>query len=469
MIDIEKIKSVIAQGEGVNIEFKTSHDSLARSVFETVCAFLNRKGGTILLGVRDNGTIDGVSEDSITAQLRTLANDLNNPQIISPVVRLDTETVELEGKKIVCIHVPESLQVHSHKGIMYDRNQDGDYKLTSQYLVKNLYVRKYEGYTENKVFPHLKTEDFVNEDFDFVRKRVAAYNTAHPWINMTNEEILRSAKMYLRDERTKEDGYTLAAALMFGKPATLAMTCPHYKTDALCRKEDTIRYDDRDVVDCNLIQAYGRLMAFVRKHTPDRFFLENDRRISIREIIFREAVANMLIHREFTYPYPARLIIYGETVVTENWNIPYTMGRITPENLIPHPKNPAIASVFRELEWVEDLGSGVRNMFHYLPLYVKDRDVTPVMEEGDIFRLTVRYEKENAGTIEKNSNRVAVKHADRILEMIENNPKITAIDMGNELSLSENHVRKILSRLVKSGIIGRRGSDRNGEWHIYNT
>jgi ATP-dependent DNA helicase RecG len=114
---------------------------------------------------------------------------------------------------------------------------------------------------------------------------------------MTNEEILRSAKMYLRDERTKEEGYTLAAALMFGKPATLAMTCPHYKTDALCRKEDTIRYDDRDVVDCNLIQAYGRLMAFVRKHTPDRFFLEGDRRISIREVIFRESVANMLVHR----------------------------------------------------------------------------------------------------------------------------------------------------------------------------
>jgi ATP-dependent DNA helicase RecG len=156
MTSVEKIKSIIAQGEGVNIEFKTSHDSLSRDVHETICAFLNRKGGTILLGVRNNGKIDGVSENSITTQLRTLANELNNPQIISPVVRLDTEIVEMEGKKIICIYVPESLQVHSHKGVMYDRNQEGDYKLTNQYLIKNLYVRKYEEYTENKVFPHLK-------------------------------------------------------------------------------------------------------------------------------------------------------------------------------------------------------------------------------------------------------------------------------------------------------------------------
>jgi ATP-dependent DNA helicase RecG len=159
-------------------------------------------------------------------------------------------------------------------------------------------------------------------------------------------------------------------------------------------------------------------------------------------------------------------LISTKTVVTKNWNIPYTMGLITPENLVPHPKNPTIASVFRQLEWVEDLGSGVRNMFHYLPLYVKDKSILPIMEEGDVFRLTVQYEKERVYHPENINMTVNIKHADRILEMIGNNPKITAIAIGNELSLSENHVRKILSRLVKSKTIERKGPDKDGEWLI---
>jgi predicted HTH transcriptional regulator len=47
MFELEKIKTVIAHGECVNIEFKKSYDSLSRSAFETICAFLNRKGGYI--------------------------------------------------------------------------------------------------------------------------------------------------------------------------------------------------------------------------------------------------------------------------------------------------------------------------------------------------------------------------------------------------------------------------------------
>jgi ATP-dependent DNA helicase RecG len=78
-----KIKQLIKQGEGQEIEFKESYSSLTRSVFETICAFLNRKGGTILLGVADNGNIVGVKEDTVQDQLDTLARDMNNPQIIS--------------------------------------------------------------------------------------------------------------------------------------------------------------------------------------------------------------------------------------------------------------------------------------------------------------------------------------------------------------------------------------------------
>lgn len=462
MSEAEKIKSIIARGEGLEIEFKKSYDTLPRNVFESICAFLNRKGGHILLGVTDDGDIEGVKESSVQEQLDTLARDMNNPQVISPTFYLSTEVVDIDGKKIIYVYVPESSQPHSYKGVFYDRNQDGDLKLTNQQLIANLYLRKQDGYTENKVFPHLRMEDLEPERFDEVRNLVRVTRSDHPWQNMSDEEILRSARMYLRDVHTGKEGYTLAAALVFGKENTIASACPHYKTDALCRKEDIERYDDRDDIRCNLMGAYHRLLAFVDKHTPDRFYMEGTQRVSIRGLIFREAVANLLVHREFSNPYPATLTVYKTTVVTENWNRPYMTGRITPENLKPHPKNPSIANFFKQLGWAEELGSGVRKMYKYCPIYVKG--ALPVIEEGDVFKLIIPYEKESGS--ENVNATTTTKHADKILELIKENPQITVAEMAQKLSISKSTVERNLAKLSENGIIEREGSDKTGQWII---
>lgn len=136
------IRSIIAQGEGVEVEFKKSRASLSRSVFETICSFLNRRGGHILLGVADNGKIEGVKEDTVQEQLDTLARDLNDVQIISPTPHISVEVIEMEGKKLIYIYVPESSQAHAYRGVFYDRNQDGDIRLTNQQTISNLYLRK---------------------------------------------------------------------------------------------------------------------------------------------------------------------------------------------------------------------------------------------------------------------------------------------------------------------------------------
>jgi ATP-dependent DNA helicase RecG len=460
-IDIEKIKSIIARGEGLHTEFKQSSDSLSRSLFETVCAFLNRKGGYILLGVKDNGVIAGIKEDVLQIQLKTLANDMNNPQIISPVKYLEIDTAEIDGKKIICIYVPESKQAHSYKGVYYDRQNEVDIKLVTYSQISNLYIRKQDGYTENKIYPYICMDDFVQEDIEAARKEAVLRNANHPWKNMNNEEILRSSKMYLYNKQTGEEGYTMAAALVFGKESTIYSVCPHYKIDVLCRKENLDRYDDRDVMTCNLFEAYFRLLAFINKYTPDRFYLEKYQRLNIRELIFREMVANFLTHREYSNPYPAKITIYIDTVVSENWTIPQTIGLITPENVIPHPKNPAIDNCFRQMGWVEDLGSGIRNMYKYCPIYAYG--ALPIMEENDVFKLTIKYEKENKA---ERANKSSLSKTEKILLLIQDNPKITAKEIATTTSISIRTVRRIMADLTNSGIISRKGSDKDGEWMV---
>ncbi len=54
---IEDLKNIIRQGEGISVEFKKAKEQLPDNFFETVCAFLNRNGGNILLGIKDDKTL----------------------------------------------------------------------------------------------------------------------------------------------------------------------------------------------------------------------------------------------------------------------------------------------------------------------------------------------------------------------------------------------------------------------------
>lgn len=153
------------------------------------------------------------------------------------------------------------------------------------------------------------------------------------------------------------------------------------------RKDIPDRYDDRDDIRTNLIDSYDRLMTFVEKHLPDPFYLEGDVRISLRDRIFREAVVNILIHREYTQAFPAKMIIGPRQVVFENANRPHGHGLINPETFTPFPKNPVIARIFKEIGLAEELGSGVRNLFKYTRVFSKGAN--PQLIEDDIFRIII--------------------------------------------------------------------------------
>ena len=90
----DKLKTIIAQKEGTEIEFKESKDSLARKVYESICAFLNRRGGHVVLGAKDNGEIVGVNPAKVQEQMDQLAKDMNNPQLFKPTYYLTYEPMD---------------------------------------------------------------------------------------------------------------------------------------------------------------------------------------------------------------------------------------------------------------------------------------------------------------------------------------------------------------------------------------
>ena len=151
-MDSKELMKIIQDGEGNSIEFKESMKEITKDVYDTVCSFSNRDGGHILLGVRDNGEITGVDETAVIKMKKDFVTAVNNPNKVYPPLYLQIETYEIEGKKILYIHVPVSSQVCRHHGRIYDRNNDSDIDITDNTdLVYQVYARKRGSYFVNKV------------------------------------------------------------------------------------------------------------------------------------------------------------------------------------------------------------------------------------------------------------------------------------------------------------------------------
>jgi len=104
----EEISKIIAQGEGVSVEFKEAREKVPHSVYETVVSFANTRGGYILLGVADNGSVLGIHPEKIASFLKNIATALNSKDNINPVMYLNPSSIECEGKTIIVIQVPAS-------------------------------------------------------------------------------------------------------------------------------------------------------------------------------------------------------------------------------------------------------------------------------------------------------------------------------------------------------------------------
>jgi ATP-dependent DNA helicase RecG len=490
-----RLNHLLQQREGLRLEFKEAAAELPASLFETVCAFLNRAGGDILLGVADDGTVAGVSEARAPQLLKEIANLSNNPQKLDPPFILLPQLVEVQGKPLLHIQVPESSQVHKTKGVVYDRSEDGDYRLTNHTALAELYTRKSASYSENTIYPYLRLQDLRQDLFPKVRNLIRSRDYNHPWLPLNDEQLLHKAGLYRRDPASGKEGYTLAVVMLLGQDETIQSVLPQYKTDALLRRHDLHRYDDRLYVQTCLVEAYEQLMGFLAKHLPDKFFLEGTVRISLRSKIFREVVANLLVHREFTSGYPARLIIYADRVETLNANRPHTYGRLLPETFSPFTKNPVIAKFFTQLGHMDELGSGILNVNRYLPHYAPGKE--PVFEEGDVFKMVIPLATEagrgaavtgkrdgvnegisdgvNEGLFEgaiegavKGLSGGVKQRLAHLMRAIAASPGIKVADLVQVDDVSERTIRENLKILIDAGLVVYKGSKKSGGYELVN-
>ena len=218
-------------------------------------------------------------------------------------------------------------------------------------------------------------------------------------------------------------------------------------------------------------------MEFGKKHLNDTFTLDGIQSVSARNHILREIISNLLMHRDFSNAYIAKMVIEKDRIYTENANLFHGHGVLNLATFEPFPKNPLISKVFREIGLADELGSGMRNAYKYTKMYSGGE---PQFVEGDVFRITIPLSEvatatvgpgssgsDHGAIIEPINGAIKLTFAEkRVLQAIQSNPHITRKEMIQQLNVGESTVYRAIQKLKAEGIIERIGSNMSGYWKM---
>ena len=456
----------LEQGEHVSQEFKRCSALPESDTFETICSFANRQGGSIFLGVEDDGTIAGVNPKLIRDIERNIANVTSNPNSFNTAPAFETERISTDLGIVLRVWIPAGPSIYRYKGTVFDRRADADVRVRDDSLISQMYMRKQNAYSERRIYPYVTAADLRSDLIQRTRDMIRMRNPEHPWLSLDTEHMLRAAKLYGRNRETGEQGLTLAAMLLLGTDEVIGDVLPAYKTDAIVRQKNLDRYDDRLTVRTNLLDSYSALIAFAQNHLPDPFVLNGDVRVSARNIICRELISNMLIHREYTHPFISKLVIGLDGIHTENASRSMFEGPVTLDDFNPIPKNPIIADFFVQIGWADELGSGTRNLYRYSQLY---SGVAPDLRDGDIFRAFVPSpqkpltNRKQAAPSGQHSADGTVNRA--ILDLLANHKTITSAEVARQAGVVPRTAQRHLIKLVREGKLVAEGTNRNRSYH----
>ncbi len=374
------LKELLDQPEGREIEFKENTKSLQKIV-QTIVAFANTAGGTLVIGVKDK-TKEIVGLDDALQDEERLASAIADsicPQL-TPLFQLYT----FEKKDLLMVAVPHAF---------------GPYYIKAKGVLGGAFIRM--GST-NRVADHdtvVRIQQLkVNKSFDAqpnfdcpvsaidleTAKRLFA-NVSKKFTDHTTRSL---------DLIVKEQGFerpTNGAVLLF------AQNVADHFPDACIRLVRFLGVDRAESLDHQdlcvpLASALDPILAFVRRNTRVASRIGETRRIETPEYpkeAVREAVTNALVHTDYSIKGASiQIFIFDDRIeVTNPGGLPFGLTMETALSGVSQLRNRVIGRVFRELELIEQWGSG----FMRMRVACEEHGVSaPKVEElGNFFRVTL--------------------------------------------------------------------------------
>lgn len=442
--------------ESETVELK---EVVVDDIKKEIIAFANCDGGKLYIGVRDDGTVIGLDNaDSVSLQISNMVRDAIKPDI---TMFLHYETIVENGKNIVAVDI--------------QRGADRPYYLAKKGMrPEGVYVR--QGYssvpaTDTAIRHMIKETDgdrfeamrCLNQDltFEATKKEFELRKTDF------GPQQMRTLKLIDQDRL-----YSNLALL-------LSDQCVHTIKVAVFQGTDQTIFKDRREFTGSLMQQMNEVYDFIDFRNQTRATIEKLYRIDVRdypEVAVREALLNLLVHRDYSFSASAFISIYEDRI--EFVSIGGLMPGIDLEDVmvgISVCRNQDLANVFYRLHLIEAYGTGMgKIMKAYESMQVK-----PVIETTkNTFKIILpninaKYEIENA-TVKTKSGTPVTVHTEKeisdeegkILEYARKHGAITRNDVIGLLAVSASTAARVLRKMVKTNLLEQKGKARNTHYTV---
>ncbi|GFO97816.1 putative transcriptional regulator [groundwater metagenome] len=334
-----KLKDLLKEGESETVEFKPSLSQMDK-ITESISAFSNTKGGTVVIGVSDKGEVLGVDIGKKT--IESLANLVkqNTDPMAYPSIRVE----ESDKKQIVVIEVVEGKQKPVLAfGRAYRRVGKSNQRLGYE-EIRNLALQTSKVYWDERVCEAASLGDIDEEKVRWFLKR-AKYERR---LELDPEAPLREALEKL--ELLRDGKLINAAILLFGKNPQRFFT----QSETRCARfkgTKPLEFIDMKILGRNIIDQREDVVEFIKEHIKLHAKIVGMERIETWEYpieAIREAVSNAICHRNYETASNVQIRIYDDRI--EVWGCGLLPEPLTPENLKREHKsilrNPLIGKCF---------------------------------------------------------------------------------------------------------------------------
>ncbi len=350
------IAKLLKADEGKTLEFKQDLSS-PKNLLKTLVAFANTAGGKVVIGVTDT-TRELVGVDNPLDEEERLCNLIADS--ISPRLVPNVEMTTVEGKTLLVIEVflsnsrPHYLRSVGPETGVYVRlgssNRQADRELIAELR------RSVEGVS----FDALPMPELIPADLDH-----EALQAAFGQSRKLDDQALLTLKLLARHQDRLVP--TKGGILLFGRQRTQHFSDAWIQCGRFYGTEKIDIYDHIEI-DLPLPRAGEEVLLFLKKHAYRGADLSEVRRKDVWSIplgILREVVINALVHSDYSQRgAPIRVVFLDDRIEVES------MGILLPGMTIEEMKqgtsrirNPVIARVFKELQLIEQWGTGVRRIF----------------------------------------------------------------------------------------------------------
>lgn len=487
------IEALLASGERINLECKKAQSNVPVDVWKTYSAFANTYGGTILLGIVEHlkekdlqkrFQIVGV-EDSrkiVTDFWNTINSNKVNENILSDS---DVEVINVDGKEVVCIQVPQAdwsikpifLNNDIYKGT-FRRNHEGDYHCKER-QVKAMIRDSFEDGNDGILLEHYTMDDIDLDSLHRYRNLFRVWNTDHVWNEIDDKSFLRNLGGYIVNREEGKEGLSLAGLMMFGKGLSIRERFGNFRMDYLnfCNLIGEERYSDRLTYDGrwenNLYQFFSIVLPKMTFDLPRPFRMEGMQRVddTPQHKAVREAFTNAIIHADLMMDAGIlRIEKHDDKLCFRNPGLLRLPLEQIYEGGNSKARNPRIQNMLRMVGFGENIGSGFPQI---IAAWKETKWGKPELKnkiELDEVELILPLGK--VANVVKDVVKDVVKELTErqqvILNLIKENPSLSANEMSQKTGMTSRTIQRDLALLHEKGILYREGGRKDGRWVIYN-